>query len=148
MLSSDSHHLNLSLNINNYSTPPTPNRVDYPHFIDNTCITHPLDDPRFFYLASQKLSSHRTISEEGRRKEISGLETHYLQLKVEITVDFHSISPHPIPSHTSVIFKSLPHSFDKTKINLFVSNSPHLRLLDASISFFKTLSQLKYSARV
>ena len=104
--------------------------------------------PDFFYLASQKLSSHHTISEEGRRKEISGLETRNLQLKFEITVDFHNISPHPIPSHTSVIFKSLPHSFAKTKINLFVSDSPHLRLLDAFITFFKTLTQLKYSARV
>ena len=99
-----------------------------------------------FYLASRKQNSHHTKSDEHRRKEFSGLETHNLQVKFEITLDFHNLSPHPIRSHTSVILRSLPHSFNTTNINLFVSDSPPFRLLDATIlTFFKTLTLLKYT---
>ena len=37
-LTSDSHFINIDLDFDQYSTPPTPNRVDYPLIVDNTLI--------------------------------------------------------------------------------------------------------------
>ena len=107
LLSSDNHLLNIDLTTDQYSTPPTPNRVDYPLIVINTRINNPRRDPRFLYLATHKLNSNPHISDTRRRKEVLRLEETSLELKFEINVKFHNLSPHPIPSHTTVNFKSL-----------------------------------------
>ena len=99
---SDSHLLNIDLTTDHYSTHPTPNRVDYPLIANNTLVSSPRQDPRFLYLATHKLNSNPHISNVRRRKEFRRLEDATLELKFEITVKFHNLSPHPIPSHTTV----------------------------------------------
>ena len=116
--------LNIDLTTDQYSTPPTPNRVDYPLIVNNTLVNSPRQDPRFLYLATHKLNSNPHISDARRRKEFLRLEDTNLELKFEITVKFHILSPHPIPSHTTVNFKSLPHPFIATNLSLFVSDNP------------------------
>ena len=146
-LSSDSHLLNIDLNTDQYSTPPTPNRVDYSLIVNSTLVNNPRQDPRFLYLATHKLNSNPHISDARRRKEFLRLEDTNLELKFEITVKFHNLSPHPIPSHTTVHCKSLPHPFITTNLNLFVSDHPPFRLLHGSITFLNTLTFLKYTAQ-
>ena len=68
LLSSDNHLLNIDLTTDQYSTPPTPNRVDYPLIVNNTLINSPRRDPRFLYLATHKLNSNPHISDTRRRK--------------------------------------------------------------------------------
>ena len=116
--------LNIDLTTDQYSTPPTPNRVDYPLFLNNTLVNSPRHDPRFLYLATHKLNSNPHISNARRRKEFLRLEDTNLELKFEFTVKFHNSSPHFIPSHTTVNFKSLPHPFIATNLSLFVSDHP------------------------
>ena len=147
VLSSDSHLLNIDLTTDQYSTPPTPNRVDYPLIVNNTLVNSPRQDPRFLYLATHKLNSNPHITNTRRRKEFLRLEETSLELKFEINVKFHNLSPHPIPSHTTVSFKSLPHPFIATNLSLFVSDHPPFRLLHGSITFLNTLTFLKYTAR-
>ena len=144
---SDSHLLNIDLTTDQYSTPPTPNRVDYPLTVNNTFVSSPRQDPRFLYLATHKVNSNPHISNVRRRKEFLRLEDANLELKFKITVKFHNLSPHPIPSHTTVNFKSLPHPFIATNLSLFVSDHPPFRLLHGSITFLNTLTFLKYTAQ-
>ena len=59
ILSSDSHLLNIDLTTDQYSTSPTPNRVDYPLFVNNTLVSSPRQDPRFLYLATHKPNSYQ-----------------------------------------------------------------------------------------
>ena len=106
-----------------------------------------LQNPRFLYLATHKLNSNPHVSNVRRRKEFLRLEDTNLELKFEITVKFHNLSPHPIPSHTTVKFKSLPHPFIATNFSLFVSDHPPFRLLHGSITFPNTLTFLKYTAQ-
>ena len=114
----------------------------------NIDLRFPLSkDPRFLYLATHKLNSNLHISDTRRRKEFLRLEEPSLELKFEINVKFHNLSPHPIPSHTTVIFKSLPHPFIATNLSLFVSDHPPFRLLHGSITFLNTLTFLKYTAQ-
>ena len=47
VLSSDCHFQTIDLTIDQYSTPPTPNRVDYPLSINDTFVSHPRQDLRF-----------------------------------------------------------------------------------------------------
>ena len=136
---SDSHLFNIDLTTDQYSTPPTPNLVDYPLIVNNTLVSSPRQDPRFLYLATHKLNSNPHISNVRRRKEFLRLEDANLELKFEITVKFHNLSPHPIPSHTTVNFKTLPHPFIATNLSLFVSDHPLFRLLHGSITFLNTL---------
>ena len=147
LLSSDNHLLNIDLTTDQYSTPPTPNRVDYPLIVNHTLVNSPRQDPRFLYLATHKLNSNLHISDTRRRKEFLRLEEPNLELKFEINVKFHSLSPHPIPSHTTVNFKSLPNPFIATNLSLFVSDHPPFRLLHGSITFLNTLTFLKYTAQ-
>ena len=93
---SDSHLLNIDLTTDQYSTPTTPNRVDYPLIVNNTLVSS--QDPRFLYLATHKCNSNPHISNVRRRKEFLRLEDTDLELKFEITVKFHNLCP-------------LPHSF-------------------------------------
>ena len=137
----------LSSTTDQFSTPPTPNRVDYPLIVNHTLVNSPRQDPRFLYLATQKLNSNLHISDTRRRKEFLRLEEPSLELKFEINVKFQNLSPHPIPSHTTVNFKSLPHPFIATNLSLFVSDHPPFRLLHGSITFFNTLTFLKYTAQ-
>ena len=51
VLSSDSHLLNIDLTTDQYATPNTPNRVNYP-FIVNITLVNTCQDPRFLYLAT------------------------------------------------------------------------------------------------
>ena len=144
------HLLNIDLTTDQNSTPPTPNRVDYLLIVNNTLIENtysPRRDPRFLYLATHKHNSNPHISDTRRRKEFLRLEETSLELKFEINVKFHNLSPHPIPSHTTVNFKSLPHPFIATNLNLFVSDHPPFRLLHGSITFLNTLTFLKYTAQ-
>ena len=147
LLSSDNHLLNIDLTTDQYSTPPTPNRVDYSLIVNHTLVNGPRQDPRFLYLATHKLNSNLHISDTGRRKEFLRLEEPSLELKFEINVKFHNLSPHPIPSHTTVNFKSLPHPFIATNLSLFVSDHPPFSLLHGSITFLNTLTFLKYTAQ-
>ena len=147
ILSSDSHLLNIDLTTDQYSIPPTPNRVDYPLIVNHTLVNNPRQDPRFLYLATHKLNSNPHISDARRRKEFLRLEETSLELKFEINVKFHNLSPHPIPSHTTVNFKSLPHPFIATNLSLFVSDHPRFRLFHGSITFLNTLTFLKYTAQ-
>ena len=139
--------LNIDLTTDQYSTPPTPNRVENPLIVNNTLVNSPRQDPRFLYLATHKLNSNPHISNARRRKEFLCLEDTNLELKFEITVKFYNLSPHPIPSHTTVNFKSLPHPFIATILSLFVSDHPPFRLLHGSITFLNTLTFLKYTAQ-
>ena len=143
---SESHLLNIDLTTDQYSTPPTPNRVDYPLNVNNTLFSSPRQDPRFLYLATHKLNSNPHISNVRRRKEFLRLEDANLELKFENTVKFHNLTPHPIPSHTTDNFKSLPHPFIATNLSPFVSDHPPFRLLHGSIAFLNTLTFLKYAA--
>ena len=147
ILSSDNHLLNIDLTTDQYSTPPTPNRVDYPLIVNHTLVNSPRQDPRFLYLATHKLNSNPHISDTRRRKEFLRLEEPSLELKFEINVKFHNLSPHPIPSHTTVNFKSLPHPFIATNLSFFVGDHPPFRLLHGSITFLNTLTFLKYTAQ-
>ena len=147
ILSSDNHLLNIDLTTDQYSTPPTTNRVDYPLIVNHTFVNSPRQDPRFLYLATHKLNSNPHISDTRRRKEFLRLEEPSLELKFEINVKFHNLSPHPIPSHTTVNFKSLPHPFIAPNLSLFVSDHPPFRLLHGSITFLNTLTFLKYTAQ-
>ena len=147
ILSSDNHLLNIDLTTDQYSTPPTPNRVDYPLIVNHTLVKSPRQDPRFLYLATHKLTTNPHISDTRRRKEFLRLEKTSLELKFEINVKLHNLSPHPIPSHTTVNFKSLPHPFIATNLSLFVSDHPPFRLLHGSITFLNTLTFLKYTAQ-
>ena len=117
-----SHLLNIDLTTDQYSTPPTPNRVDDPLIVNNTLVNSPRQDPRFLYLANHKLNSNPHSSNARLRKEFFRLEDTNLELKLEITVKFHNLSLHPIPSHTTVNFESLPHPFIATNLSLFVSD--------------------------
>ena len=146
ILSSGNHLLNIDLTTDQYSTPHTPNRVDYPLIVNHTLVNSPRQDPRFLYLATHKFISNPHISDTRRRKEFLRLEKPSLELKLEINVKFHNLSPHPIPSHTTVNFKSLPHPFIATNLSLFVSDHPPFRLLHGPITFLNTLTFLKYTA--
>ena len=98
VLSSDSHLLNIDLNTDQYSTPPKPNRVDYPLTVNDTLVNSHHQDSRFLYLATNKLNSNTNFSNQRRRKEFQRLDPTNLEIKCEITAKFHNLSPHPIPS--------------------------------------------------
>ena len=55
VLSSDIHLLNIDLTTDQYSTPPTPNRIDYPLIVTDTLVSNPCQDPRFLYLGTKQL---------------------------------------------------------------------------------------------
>ena len=129
----DEHPLKIDLSTDQFFTPPTPNRVDYPLIFNDTLVSSPLRDPRFLYLATHKLNSNSQISEERRRKEFHSLDTTNLEIENKITVEFHNLNPDPIFSHTNN-FKSLPHPFIATDLSLFVSDHPPFRLLHSSIT--------------
>ena len=82
-----------------------------------------------------------------RCKEFHRLDNTNLELKFGITAKVHNLGPHPIPSHTTVNFKSLPHPFIATHLSLFVGDHPPFRLLHDSITFLNTLTFLKYIAQ-
>ena len=85
---SDSHLLNIDLTTDQYSTPPTPNRVDYPLIVNNTLVSSPRQDPRFLYLATHKLNSNPHLSNVRRRKEFLRLEDANLELKIKLPLNF------------------------------------------------------------
>ena len=93
VLSFDSHLLNIDPTTDQYSNPPTPNRVDYPLIVNDTLINSPRQDPRFLYLAIHKPNSYPNISNELRRKEFHRLDNTNLEIKFEITANFHNLSP-------------------------------------------------------
>ena len=139
--------LNIDLTTDQYTTPATPHRVDYLLIVNDTLINSPWQDHLFLYLATHKLISNPNISNERRRKEFHRLDNTNLEIKFEITAKFHILSPHPIPSHTTVSFKSFPQPFIVTNLSLFVSDHPPFRLLHGSITFLNTLIFLKYTAQ-
>ena len=141
-----------------YSTTPTSNRIDYPLIVNDSLVFSPLvfsplvflvfsQNPRFQYLATHKSNSKFQIFNERCRKEFHRLDSTNLEVIFEITAKFHNFSPHPLPFNTTVIFKSLPHTFIATNINLFVSDHPPFRLLHSSIAFLNTTTFLKYTAK-
>ena len=124
-------------NTQQYSTPPTPsNRVDYPLIVNETPIQSPRQDPRFRSLATHKITNHPSISATRRNTELQRLDTNSLQLKFEFTVDFENLIPQPISTHAHVHFKTTPHPFKTTNLNLFVSDDPPFPLLNGSFTFF------------
>ena len=135
--------LNIDLTTDPYSTPPTPNHAYYPSNVSDTLIKSLRQYPRLLYLATHKFNSNPNISNVLCRKEFHRLDNTNLEIKVEITAKFHNLGPHPIPSHTTVNFKSLPHPFIATNLSLFVSDHPPFRLSHGSITFFNTLTFLK-----
>ena len=135
------------MNTDQYSIPPTPNRVDYLLIVNDTLPNSPRQDPRFLYLATHKLNSNTHISDERRRKDFQRLDTTNLEIKFVITAKIHNSSPHPIPSRTTVNFKSLPHPLIATYLSLFVSNNLPFRLPHGSLTFLNTLNFLKYIAQ-
>ena len=147
VLSSDSRLLNIDLTTDQYSTPLTPTRVDYSLIVNDTLINSPRQDPRFLNLATQKLNSNPNISNDRRRKKFHRLDNTRLEIKFEFTAKFHNLSPHTIPSHTTVNFNCLPHPFIATNRSLFVCDHPPFRLLHGSTTFLNTLTFLKYTAQ-
>ena len=114
VFSSDSHFFDIDLITDQYSTPPTHNRVDNSPIVNKTHVTSPRQDPRFLrflYLATHKLTSSTHTSDEHRRKEFHRLDTTNREFKFEITAKFHILRPRPIPSHTNVNFNSIPNPF-------------------------------------
>ena len=91
VLPSGSHLRNIDFITDQYSTPATPNRVDYPSIVNDflSVRLHPRQDPRFFYLATHKFNSNTHISEERRRKEFRRLDSTNLEIKFEIISKFH-----------------------------------------------------------
>ena len=47
VLSSDSHLLNIDPTTDQYSTPPTPNRIEYPLIVNDTLVNSPRQYPKF-----------------------------------------------------------------------------------------------------
>ena len=81
---------NIDLNTDRCSTPPTPNCADYPLIVTDTLVNSTRQDPRYLYLANQKINSNPNISNERRRKEFQRLDTTNLEIKFEITAKFHN----------------------------------------------------------
>ena len=146
VLFSDSHLLNDDITTDQYSTPLTPICVDYPLIVNNTRVTSPRKDRRFFFLATHKLNSNTHSSDERRRIIFHRLNTTNLEIEFEIADKFHDLSPHPIPSHTTSTFKSIPRPFFATYFIHFVSDNPTFRLLHGSITFLNTLTFLNNTA--
>ena len=69
------------------------------------------------------------------------LDTTNLEIKLEITASFHSLSPHPIPSHPIVNFNTISHPFIATNLNPFISGHPPFRLHRTN-TFLNTLTFL------
>ena len=67
--------IKIDLTTDQYSTPPTFNRVGYPLIINNTLVNSPRQNPSFLYLATHKLNPNPKISKERRRKEFQRLDT-------------------------------------------------------------------------
>ena len=111
--------------------------------VNDTLLSSPRQDPRFLYPATQKLNSNTQISDKRRGEEFHRLDTTNLEVKFEIFDTFNNFCPHPIPSHTTVNFKSLPHPFIASNLSLFVSGHPPYRLLHGSITFLSTLTLFK-----
>ena len=65
----------IDLNTDQYSIPPTPNRVDYPLIVNDTLVNSPRQDPRFLNFATHKLDPNTNISNERRRKEFQAFQT-------------------------------------------------------------------------
>ena len=101
---------------------------------------HSRQDPRFLYLATHKLTFNTEISAKLRRLEFHRLDTTNLQLEFDIFAACHNLGPHPIPSHTTVKFKSLPYLFIATNFILFVSHHHSFCLLHGAITFLITLT--------
>ena len=76
--------LNIDLTTDQYSTPRTPNRVDYPLIVNDTLVNSPRQDPRFLYLATHKPNSNPNVSNERRRKEFYRLDNTNLEYKFGI----------------------------------------------------------------
>ena len=134
-LTSGSQLIIIDLDIDQYSTPPTPNRVDYPLIVDNTVIQSPRLDPRFRFLAIHKSTNRPSISATRKNTDLKRLDTNSLHFKVEITVEVENLNPHPISTHAQVHFKTTPHPFITTNLNLFVSDDPPFPLINGSITF-------------
>ena len=75
--------------------------------VNGTLVSSPRQDHRFLYLATREVNSNTQISDKRRRKEFHRLEKTNLEIRFEISVEFHNLSPHPNPPVTTVNFKSL-----------------------------------------
>ena len=126
--------LKINLSTDHCSTPATPNSVDYPLIVNNTLVPSSRQNPRSLYRAPHKLNSDTQFSDNRRCNKFHRLDTTNLDVKAEITVKFHNLSPHAIISHLTVNFKSLPYPFIATNLNLFVSDHPPFSLLHNSIT--------------
>ena len=93
------------------NNPLQPNRVDHPLNVNSTLVSHSCQVPMFLYLATHGLNSNTEVSIKRRFNEFHRLDTTNRSLKFKITADFHNLSPHPIPSHTSLKLKHLPYPF-------------------------------------
>ena len=67
--------------------------------INDTLVSRFRQVPQFLYLAAHKLKSNTHSSQEHRRKKFQRLE-----IKIEITANYHNLNPNPNPSHTTVNF--------------------------------------------
>ena len=80
VLSSEEHILNIDLSVDQYSTPPTPNLVDYLLIANNTLVSSPRQDPCFLYFSTSKLDSNTQIFDERRRKDFHRKTTTNLEI--------------------------------------------------------------------
>ena len=140
--------MNIDLDLDQYSTPPTPNSVYYPLIVDNTRIQSPRQDHRSRFLAIHKITNHSSIFATHRSTELQRLDTNSIQLEFEITGDFDNLNPHPISTNAHVRFKTTPNPLITTNLHLFVSDNPPFPLINGSITFFKTTSCLKYTTQI
>ena len=94
-----------------------------------------------------RLGSNTQNSDEFRCKELQRVNPAIVEIKFEITATFHNLSPQLIPSHTTVMFKSLSHRFFGTILIRSISDYPPFRLHHGPIIFLNTPHKfLKYTA--
>ena len=71
VFSSDEHLLNIDIFTDEYSTPPTPNRVHYQQIVNDILVSSPCKEPRFFYFACDKMNSNVQSSQRRQKNFIA-----------------------------------------------------------------------------
>ena len=76
--------------------------------VNYTLVSHPTQDRRFLYLATNKKIFNIQISDKPRCEELQRLDTTKIEIKFEITVTLHTFA--------FINFKSLSHPSIATKV--------------------------------
>ena len=130
------------------SHPPSPERTDYPFFLEDTIIRSPHQDPRFYYYAIRRLDRLRdnsSIKPQRRNTEVQRLSKPHQQITFELTVDFDGLNNHPIATATRVQYSTSPYPFITTNLQLVVIEEAE-QIIIGKVDFYNPLSGLKCKA--